>query len=132
MGLSLAALFLSNLLSFLGGLRRLAASMLIISLSIYTAPHSSAAQDESLRELEQLIRAGEDGKALERIEGISGNILNLERFGVSLTADFLIGREKWELATRFLEVYPQARPGWGIHSCSSQSQRGEWRSEKVG
>lgn len=87
--------------------------MLIISLSIYTAPHSSAAQDESLRELEQLIRAGEDGKALERIEGISGSIWNLESFGVSLTADFLIGREKWELATRFLEVFPQARPGWG-------------------
>jgi len=74
----------------------------------------AAVDDKALRKLEQFVRTGDDGKALQYIESLSKERSTTARtFELSQTADFLIGRKKWDLATRYLEVFPQSEAGWG-------------------
>lgn len=74
----------------------------------------AAVDDKALRKLEQFVRTGDDGKALQYIESLSKErSTTAGNFELSQTADFLIGRKKWDLATRYLEVFPQSEAGWG-------------------
>lgn len=91
--------------------------MCIVSISFSFAlcsPSIAATDTKSLQKLEQFVRTGDDGKALQYIEFLSKERSTAAKtYDLSQTADFLIGRKKWELATRYLEVFPQSEPGWG-------------------
>lgn len=90
-------------------------STILLASTAFLCPKSFAATDaNALRRLEQFVRTGDDGKALEHIESLSKErSTTVQKFDLSQTADFMIGRKKWDLATRYLEVFPQSEPGWG-------------------
>jgi|AGTN01.2.fsa_nt_gi hypothetical protein len=89
-------------------------SVLIAACFLLGSKSNAATNANSLRELEQLVRTGYDSKALKYIESLGQErSTTVQKFDLSQTADFLIGRKKWQLATRYLEVFPQSEPGWG-------------------
>ncbi len=66
-----------------------------------------------LSELDICLRAGRESQAASALEKLSAARPKPDKSVLSYAADFLIGREEWDLSRRFLEIFPQAEPGWG-------------------
>lgn len=68
---------------------------------------------ELMRRLSLFVRAGHRGRAAETIDRLATATPPLDKSQLRHIANFLIDREEWDLARRFLERLPQAEPGWG-------------------
>jgi hypothetical protein len=66
-----------------------------------------------LRAFDVFARAGHRERALETINRLAVAPQSAPAAQLSNVADFLIGRDEWELARLFLERFPHAEPGWG-------------------
>jgi len=66
-----------------------------------------------LRCLNILVRAGHREQAAKAIDRRAVAFPLQEKPALSHAADFLIERQEWDLARRFLERMPEAEPGWG-------------------
>ncbi|MDP3509031.1 MAG: hypothetical protein Q8T09_13730 [Candidatus Melainabacteria bacterium] len=78
-----------------------------------------------LKRLKDEVRQGNDASAksiIKQLGAVRGAANAEEKSELSQTADFLIGKEKWDLAKLYLEQLPMAEPGWGYvlikHMCS--------------
>src|SRR5262245_51444102 len=80
---------------------------------------------ESLRQLNLFVRAGHRHRAAQVIDGMPKDVDASYKTTLSHAADFLIGREEWDLARWFLERAPQAEPGWGYVLIKNWSEKGD-------
>lgn len=78
-----------------------------------------------LKRLKDEVRQGNDASAksiIKQLGAVRGAANAEEKSELSQAADFLIGKEKWDLAKLYLEQLPMAEPGWGYvlvkHMCS--------------
>lgn len=78
-----------------------------------------------LKRLKDEVRQGNDASAksiIKQLGEVRGAVSVEEKSELSQAADFLIGKEKWDLAKLYLEQLPMAEPGWGYvlikHMCS--------------
>ncbi len=67
-------------------------------------------------------RFGQTDQALAVIEELTKLNPPPDKHILSSAADFLIGREMWPLAKRFLTSFPAAEPGWGYVYVKHQSK----------
>jgi hypothetical protein len=91
-------------------------------------PANSAQKSEYLpllKELKDEVRQGNDASVksiIKQLGGVRGAVNAEAKNELSQAADFLIGKEKWDLAKLYLEQLPLAEPGWGYvlikHMCS--------------
>ncbi len=91
-------------------------------------PTNSAQKSEFLpllKELRDEVRQGNDASVksiIKQLGGVRGTVNAEAKNELSQAADFLIGKEKWDLAKLYLEQLPLAEPGWGYvlikHMCS--------------
>lgn len=84
---------------------------------------SMSAYEKLLKQLEQEVRQGNESKAKAIIEKLGQVPFHKDaKHELSESANFLIGKERWDLAKLFLERIPQSEPGWGYvlvkHLCS--------------
>ena len=80
---------------------------------------------ELLRQLNLFVRAGHRHRAAQVIDGLPKDVDASYKTTLSQAADFLIGREEWDLARRFLERAPQAEPGWGYVLIKNWAEKGD-------
>lgn len=99
---------------------------------LFCSKSISATDAKSLQKLEQFVRTGDDGKALQLIESLSKErSTTVQKYDLSQTADFLIGRKKWDLATRYIEVFPQSEPGWGYILIKQRVEEAKGNQKKL-
>src|SRR5262245_45601522 len=94
---------------------------------IKSLPPSASIGDvvELLRQLNLFVRAGHRHRAAQVIDRLPKDAQASYKNLLSNAADFLIGREEWDLARRFLERAAQAGPGWGCVLIKSWSEQGD-------
>lgn len=66
-----------------------------------------------LKKLKDEVRKGDEKAALATIVDISKMKPPLPKYSLSEAGDFLIDRKRFELTKKYLELLPQAEPGWG-------------------
>jgi tetratricopeptide (TPR) repeat protein len=91
--------------------------------SLAQSPSGDAA--ELMRQLDLRVRAGHRRRAAEVIDRLAEATDLPEKGTLSHLADFLIGREEWELSRQLLERLPQAEPGWGYVMIKRWAERGD-------
>lgn len=88
--------------------------------------------EKLLKELEQEVKQGNEAAAksvIEKLAKVEWNDVSdgqrpdaLRKSEMSEGADFLIGKQRWELAKFYLERIPKSEPGWGYvlikHLCA--------------
>lgn len=75
---------------------------------------SMSAYEKLLKQLEQEVRQGNEAAARTTIDKLGKVEFKDDcKTEVSQGADFLIGKERWDLAKLFLERIPKSEPGWG-------------------
>jgi hypothetical protein len=94
---------------------------------IKSLPEGSTDAALLLRQLNILTRAGHREEAAKVIKQLAAINIRHQESVLSQAADFLIGREDWELARRFLEELPQAQPGWGYVFIKHWAKQGDAR-----
>ncbi|MCI0392907.1 MAG: hypothetical protein MOB07_29600 [Acidobacteria bacterium] len=80
---------------------------------------------ELLRELNLFVRAGHRHRATQVIDRLPKDADATYQSLLSHVGDFLIGREEWDLARRFLERAPQAEPGWSYVLIKRWAEKGD-------
>ncbi|MBZ0188109.1 MAG: hypothetical protein K8F91_17810, partial [Candidatus Obscuribacterales bacterium] len=58
-------------------------------------------------------RAGDSKKVIQTIQKLSKQQEECKKPVLGAMAGVLIDSEQWELARQYLEIFPQAEPGWG-------------------